>query len=57
MGMKNLDRDAVSRSLDYNDRMERINKPEGDFKYPIGALALLAMLAFFLYQLSVWIRS
>ena len=42
--MKDLNRDAASRSLDYNDAMERHKKAPGDFKYPalfIGAIVLI----------------
>ncbi|HEY1092074.1 MAG TPA: hypothetical protein VGE47_13360 [Burkholderiaceae bacterium] len=40
--MKNLDRDAVSRSLDYNDRMQRYRDaeltPSDRFWIPLKAL-------------------
>lgn len=42
--MKNLNRDAASRSIDYKEAMERHNKAPGDFKYPgmiIGAAVLV----------------
>lgn len=55
--MSNLDRDAVQRSLDHNDAMERMNRPEGDFKYPIGAILVIALVAIAIYTISAWVRA
>lgn len=55
--MSNLDRDAVQRSLDHNGAMERLNRPEGDFKYPLGAIVVIALIAFAIYTISAWVRS
>lgn len=55
--MSNLDRDFSERSIDHNHKMEEHNRPRGDFKYPMGALVVIGLLAFAVYAISSAIQG